>query len=111
MGFRDDQVPGDTESISIGTPGHRQYRVFNDKTRPLRAEAEQVARDFCERKGMEMNLLQTTAFIPREEPWYEVALELLCLLCYADPPPAVEVFFECLEKPNASSSPPQVDAR
>ena len=95
--FSDDQVPRETEYINIGTPGHTQYRVFNGNTRPLQAEAENVARAFCEGKGREMNLLQITTY--RKPPTRLFTR------------PAVEIFFECLEKRNASGSPPQVVPR
>jgi hypothetical protein len=95
--FSDDQVPRETEYISIGTPGHKQYRVFNENTRPLQAEAENVARAFCERKGRDWNLLQITTY--RKPPTRLFTRS------------AVEIFFECLEKPNASGPQPQVDPR
>jgi hypothetical protein len=121
LGFADRQVPRDTEYISIGAPGHKQYRVFNEGTQPLiaraegtlplRAEAEQAARVFCGRKGREMNLLQITTFSPEDDPWFVDALAVLCLQCPGVPRPAVEIFFECLEKRDGSGSLPRVDAR
>ena len=119
LGFTDRQVPRDTEYISIGTPGHKQYRVFNEGTRPLIAgaegtlplRAERAARVFCERKGREINLLQITTFRPEDDPWFVDALAVLCLQCPGGPRSAVEIFFECLEKRDGSGSLTRVDAR
>ena len=115
LGFTDRQVPRDTEYISIGTPGHKQYRVFNShgagSTLPMRAEAEQTAHVFCERKGREINLLQITTFRPEDDPWFVDALAVLCLQCLGGPRSAVEIFFECLEKRDGSGSLTRVDAR
>lgn len=77
LGFSDDQVPREMEYISIGTPGDKQYRVFHSSMHPLQAEAENVARVFCERKGREMNLLQVTTFKSRDEPLLLMTLMVL----------------------------------
>jgi hypothetical protein len=103
QGFYDGQSPRDTEFISIGTPGQSQYHVFDSGTDDP-ADAEQTASAFCERKGKAMNLLEITKFTPPDEPlWF-----YLCVLCMS-PNAAVEIFFECIEKPNVSGSPAQVD--
>jgi hypothetical protein len=101
-GFSDDQSPRDTEYINIGTPGQKQYRVFDGNTDDP-ANAEQTASAFCERKEKEIQLLAITKFTPRDI----TLMDILCVLCeYSHP--SVEIFFECIEKPNVSGFPAQV---
>ena len=57
-----------------------------------------------------MNLLQITTFTPKEEPLLLTMLGVLFAVP-GGPGPAVEIFFECLEKSNASDSPPHRDVR
>ncbi len=102
--FSDDQVPRETEYISIGTPDQKQYRVFDPNTDDP-ADAEQAGSHFCERRGTGMNLLEITTFTPSRS-----LFDFLCVLC-TYPSPAAEIIFECLEKPNASVIPAQVDVR
>ena len=98
-----EMLSGDTEIISYGTPGEKQYRVLNSATNsflpiaPVLADAEQAASAFCDRKGKIVNPLQITTFKP--------ALISLGGL------PTAEIFFECVEDPNASGSPAVVDPR
>lgn len=98
-----DMLSGDTEIISYGTPGQKQYRVLNYAgniflpVAPVLADAEQAASVFCDRKGKVMNPLQITTFKPPLIPLWGL--------------PTAEMFFECVEEPNASGSPAAVDPR
>jgi hypothetical protein len=98
--FSAGQSPRETEHISIGTPGQTQYRVFDPNTDDP-ADAEQTASAFCERKEKAMNLLEVTAFTPPDEPLWA----FLCVLCMSSGA-AVEIFFECIEKPDVSGYEP-----
>lgn len=100
-GFLDGQSPRDTEYISIGTPGQSQYHVFDPNTDDP-ADAVQKASAFCEREEKAMNLLEITKYTPDPLPW-----DFFCVLC-TSPRPSVEIFFECIEKPNVSGFPAQV---
>jgi hypothetical protein len=93
---------GETATISSGAPGSEEYRVFNQAATgfvsiaSIRANAEQRAGVFCDRKGKVMNPLRETT---------------------AKPPyilgnfPRIEIVFECVDKPNTSSAPASSDPK
>jgi hypothetical protein len=86
---------GVTVNVSAGTPGNEAYRVFNQGAtgfvpiQSVRDDAEQRAKDFCERKGKAFESLAETTAVP---PYI--------LGNY----PRVEIVFDCVGKA-ASPSP------
>jgi hypothetical protein len=86
---------GTTATVSTGTPGNEQYRVFQQgatgfvSLQSVRETAEQRAQEFCGRKGRTMESLQETT---------------------ASPPyilgnfPRIEIVFDCVQGPLASQT-------
>jgi hypothetical protein len=81
---------GQTVTVSAGTPGNEVYRVFNHGAtgfvpiQSVRDDAEQRAKDFCDRKGKAFESLTETTAVP---PYI--------LGNY----PRVEIVFDCVEHP------------
>ena len=88
---------GETVSLEKATPGAESYRAFQQgatgfvSLQSVRSGVEEIAGDFCGRKGKTFRGITETA---------------------AKPPyilgnfPRVELIFECVEKPKASGSVP-----
>ena len=89
-------------TISSGTPGAEQYRVFNQAATgfvsitAVREDAESRANAFCERKGKVMNPIRETTAKP---PFILGNI------------PRIEIVFECADKPVASASPAASDPK
>lgn len=87
---------GETATISLGTPGNEEYRVFSQgassfvSVASVRANAVQRADAFCERKGKIMNPLRETTSKPPH---------ILGNF------PRVEIIFECVDKPGLAGAP------
>jgi len=90
---------GQTVTVSAGTPGSVAYRVFNQagsgfvSIQSVRDDAEQRAKDFCDRKGKAFESLTETTAVP---PYVLGNF------------PRVEIVFDCVEHP-ASFAPSSVD--
>ena len=90
---------GETVTISAGAPGNEAYRVFNQagsgfvSIQSVRDDAEQRAKDFCDRKGKAFESLTETTAVP---PYVLGNF------------PRVEIVFDCVEHP-ASFAPSSVD--
>ena len=94
-GFEGAVFKGTTATVSTGTPGSEQYRVFQQgatgfvSLQSVRETAEQRAQEFCGRKGRTMESLQETT---------------------ASPPyilgnfPRIEIVFDCVQGPLASQT-------
>jgi hypothetical protein len=83
---------GETVTVSAGTPGSEAYRVFNQgatgfvSLQSVRDDAEQRAKDFCDRKGRAMESLRETTATP---PYILGNF------------PRVEIVFDCVDRPTA----------
>jgi hypothetical protein len=90
---------GQTVTVSAGTSGQEAYRVFIQgatgfvSIQSVRDDAEQRAKDFCDRKGKAFESLTETTAVP---PYI--------LGNY----PRVEIVFDCVERPG-SLAPSAVD--
>jgi Short C-terminal domain len=94
-GFDGAVYKGTTATVSRGTPGNEQYRVFQQgatgfvSLQSVRETAEQRAREYCGRKGRTMESVQETT---------------------ASPPyilgnfPRIEIVFDCVRGPLANQS-------
>jgi hypothetical protein len=96
-GFEGAVYSGQTATISEGTPGNEEYRVFSQgassfvSVASVRSNAERRGNAFCERKGKTMNSLQETTSKPPH---------ILGNF------PRVEIIFECIDKPGLPGAPP-----
>ena len=87
---------GETVELEKATPGAQQYRVFQQgatgfvSVQSVRDGAEEVASNFCGRKGKTFRGVSETASKPPH---------ILGNF------PRVELVFECTDKPNATTAP------
>jgi putative oligomerization/nucleic acid binding protein len=93
---------GETATIASGAPGSTEYRVFRQgatgfvSIQSVRADAEQAATEFCDRKGKSLNPLREAV---------------------AKPPfilgnfPRIEIIFECADRAQAQAAPVADDAK
>jgi hypothetical protein len=81
---------GETVTLYARTAGYEAYRVFNQAAigcvplQSVRDDAQQRAKDFCDRKGKSMEPIRETTSTPR----YILGKV-----------PRVEIVFECVDKP------------
>jgi hypothetical protein len=87
---------GESVTVSSGTPGSEEFRVFHQgatgfvSVQSVREDAEQRAVQFCERKGKSMKPLRETASKPPH---------ILGNF------PRIEIIFGCVEKPSTLALP------
>ena len=83
---------GETVTVSAGTPGNEAYRVFIQgatgfvSMQSVRDDAEQRAKEFCDRKGKAMESIRETTATP---PYILGNF------------PRVEIVFDCVDRPTA----------
>ena len=93
---------GTTVTVAMGTPGNERYRVFIQggsgfvSMASVRDDAEQRAKDFCDRKGRAMESLTETTSNP---PYIFGNF------------PRIEIVFDCIDKPTAQPSPAGEDPK
>jgi len=81
---------GETVTLYAGTAGNEAYRVFNQAAigcvclQSVRDDAQQRARDFCDRRGKSMEPIRETTSTP---PYILGKV------------PRVEIVFDCVDKP------------
>ena len=86
---------GETVTVSAGTPGTEAYRVFNQAAtgfvsiQSVRDDTEQRAKEFCDRKGKEMESIRETTATP---PFVLGNF------------PRVEIVFDCVNEPMAAGA-------
>jgi hypothetical protein len=83
---------GETVTVGPGTPGQEAYRVFIQgatgfvSMQAVRDDAEQRAKDFCDRKGKAMESIRETTATP---PYILGNF------------PRIEIVFDCVDRPAA----------
>jgi hypothetical protein len=93
---------GTTVTVAAGTPGNERYRVFIQggsgfvSMASVRDDAEQRAKDFCDRKGRVMESLTETT----SNPPYILGNF-----------PRIEIVFDCVEKLTAQPAPAGEDPK
>jgi Short C-terminal domain len=93
-GFEGAVYKGQTVTVSAGTPGATQYRIFQQgatgfvSEQSVRETAEQRATEFCERKGKAMESITETTATP---PYILGNF------------PRIEIVFDCVDKATAAA--------
>lgn len=99
-GFEGAVYKGETVTVSPGTPGATQYRVFQQgasgfvSVQAVRETVEQRANEFCDHKGKVIESVSETTSTP---PYVFGNF------------PRVEIVFDCVDKPPASGATPAED--